>query len=53
MTSDRTYRKALTKEKVIEQLIKGKRTQFDPKLVEAFTKIIEDSMKNKDIHISV
>jgi HD-GYP domain-containing protein (c-di-GMP phosphodiesterase class II) len=52
MTSDRSYRKALTKEKAIEEFIKGKDTQFDSKLVEAFIKIIEESMENKDIHIS-
>jgi diguanylate cyclase (GGDEF)-like protein/putative nucleotidyltransferase with HDIG domain len=52
MTSDRSYRKALTKEKAIAEFIKGKGTQFDPKLVEAFIEIIEDSMENKDIHIS-
>jgi diguanylate cyclase (GGDEF)-like protein/putative nucleotidyltransferase with HDIG domain len=52
MTSDRSYRKALTKEKAIVEFIKGKGTQFDPKLVEAFIETIEDSMENKDNNIS-
>lgn len=41
MTSDRPYRKALTKEKAIDELRKGAGTQFDPKAVEAFLRIVE------------
>ena len=41
MTSDRPYRKALTKEKAIDEFKRGKGTQFDPKLVDAFVEIIE------------
>ncbi len=36
MTSDRPYRKALAREKALDELKKGSGTQFDPKVVEAF-----------------
>lgn len=36
MTSDRPYRKSLTKEEAIDELIRGRGTQFDEKLVDAF-----------------
>ncbi|MGC8867608.1 MAG: HD domain-containing phosphohydrolase [Elusimicrobiales bacterium] len=42
MTSDRPYRKALTKEKAIEELKKGSGKQFDPKVVDAFLELIEE-----------
>ena len=36
MTSDRPYRKALSREKAIEQLIVNRGTQFDPYIVDIF-----------------
>lgn len=36
MTSDRPYRKALAREKALDELKRGSGTQFDPKVVEAF-----------------
>jgi len=42
MTSDRSYRKALKKEDVINQLIINKGYQFDAELVDVLLKIIED-----------
>jgi HD-GYP domain-containing protein (c-di-GMP phosphodiesterase class II) len=39
MTSDRPYRKALTKVKAIEEFKRGKATQFDPMLVDVFVEI--------------
>lgn len=44
MTSDRPYRKALTQEEAIDELIRTKGTQFDPKLVDVFVEIIKDGM---------
>ena len=44
MTSDRPYRKALTKEKSIEEFIRAKGTQFDPKLVEICVEIIKHAI---------
>jgi len=41
MRSDRPYRKALSKERAIEELLKGSGTEFDPFVVEAFLKVIE------------
>lgn len=36
MTSDRSYRQALSHEKAVQELLDNRNTQFDPKLVEAF-----------------
>ncbi|MGB9824431.1 MAG: HD domain-containing phosphohydrolase [Candidatus Hydrothermia bacterium] len=41
MLSDRPYRKALTREEVIFELIKEKGRQFDPQLVDIVIKILE------------
>lgn len=38
MTSDRPYRKALSKEEAVREIVKHRGTQFDPDLVEAFLK---------------
>lgn len=49
MTSDRSYRKALKDDVAINELIKGKGTQFDPKLVDVFLflyKEYPDSIRN-------
>ncbi|MFQ5901176.1 MAG: HD domain-containing phosphohydrolase [Thermodesulfobacteriota bacterium] len=40
MTSDRPYRKALGREKAIEELKRCAGTQFDPSIVDAFLKIL-------------
>nr|WP_235841956.1 HD-GYP domain-containing protein [Neobacillus fumarioli] len=39
MTSSRSYRKALSVEEAYTRIIKGKGSQFDPMLVEKFTKV--------------
>ena len=49
MTSDRSYRKALSDKVAIKELIDNKGTQFDPELVDAFLRVIDkypDSIKN-------
>ena len=46
MTTDRPYRKALPMNKVIEELCSNAGTQFDPKLVKVFLKLIE---KNRTV----
>lgn len=49
MTSDRTYRKALSDEIAISELKKFKGSQFDPQVVEAFLKLYDsfpDSIRN-------
>ncbi len=40
MTMDRPYRKALSKKEAIKRLKEGSGTQFDPKVVQAFLKIL-------------
>lgn len=42
MTSDRPYRKALSAEEAVEELVNNAGTQFDPQLVEIFIKRIKD-----------
>jgi diguanylate cyclase (GGDEF)-like protein/putative nucleotidyltransferase with HDIG domain len=41
MASDRPYRKALTPKAILEELQKHSGTQFDPVLVDAFTRVIK------------
>jgi len=41
MLSERPYRKALGKEKAIEELNKNSGTQFDPEVVKVFLRIIQ------------
>jgi HD-GYP domain-containing protein (c-di-GMP phosphodiesterase class II) len=41
MTSDRSYRKAKSREAAMDELHKGAGTQFDPVLVSAFVKAVE------------
>jgi len=47
MFTDRPYRKALTKEAAIEELKKGSGTQFDPKVVEVFLRVLEQSLSSQ------
>ncbi|MEF3279666.1 MAG: HD domain-containing protein [Elusimicrobiota bacterium] len=42
MTSDRPYRKALSKETAIAELKKGAGIQFDPKVVESFIELLDE-----------
>lgn len=41
MTTDKVYQKALSKEEAIKELEKNSGTQFDPKIVEIFLKVIQ------------
>lgn len=43
MTSNRVYRKSLTKEIVLEELEKCKGTQFDPEITEVFLEYLEQA----------
>ncbi len=43
MTSTRAYRKAMSKEEAIAQLLKNKNTQFHPQVVDAFVEILKES----------
>ena len=42
MTANRVYRKKLDLEYVIEELKKGRGTQFDPKLTDIMLELIDD-----------
>jgi len=42
MTSDRPYRKALTKNQAIEELISGKESMYDSELVDEFVKLLNE-----------
>ena len=41
MSSNRIYRKALPKEKIREELLKGRGRQFDPKLLDLFISLFD------------
>lgn len=43
MTSDRPYRKALSQDRAIEELLRCAGTQFDPQIVEIFINILKKS----------
>lgn len=44
MTSDRSYRKRLTKEEAREELVRGKGSQFDPALTDTFLELLDEGM---------
>lgn len=41
MTTDRPYRKGLSRERAIEEILNGRGTQFDPDFAEVFVKVLE------------
>lgn len=43
MSSDRIYRKALSKDVIREELVKGRGTQFDPELLDVFLKLFDEN----------
>lgn len=47
MTTDRTYKKAMSKEEAIYELRRCSGTQFDPTLVSYFIDFLEDESKNE------
>lgn len=44
MTSDRAYRRRLTKERVVEELIMGRGSQFDPYIVDVLLELLEEGL---------
>lgn len=48
MTSDRAYRKALSTDVVVEELLKGRGTQFDPQLAEILVEMIREGFSLAD-----
>lgn len=49
MSSDRIYRKALSKEIIREELIKGRGTQFDPDLLDVFLELFDAHKLDSEI----
>ena len=47
MTSNRIYRKALSHEEALEEILRSSGTQFDPEIVKVFTQWWEDTFQNK------
>jgi HD-GYP domain-containing protein (c-di-GMP phosphodiesterase class II) len=45
ITSDRPYRKAMGATEALEIILEGKGTQFDPEVVDAFLKLLSDTLK--------
>jgi HD-GYP domain-containing protein (c-di-GMP phosphodiesterase class II) len=48
MTTDRPYRRGLTAERAIEEIIQGRGSQFDPELAEAFIRRVERDYKSAE-----
>ncbi len=48
MNTDRVYRKKLSKESIIEEIEKGKGTQFDPKIADVMLYLIQNDQLNLD-----
>ncbi|MFH0914092.1 MAG: diguanylate cyclase [Chloroflexota bacterium] len=51
MTSERPYAPTLTPEQAREELKQGAGTQFDPKLVEVFVKLIPETSSDKEVRL--
>ncbi|MBO4747169.1 MAG: HD domain-containing protein [Clostridiales bacterium] len=47
MSSNRSYRKSLSKEEIIAELTKGKGTQFDPKFADIMISIMKEDEERK------
>lgn len=47
MTSDRPYRKALSEEEAVAELIKWSGSQFDPEVISAFLEIVEEEKNTR------
>jgi len=48
MTSSRPYRSAIDDKEAVRRVEEGKGSQFDPELVEAFIKIVSETMPNEE-----
>jgi len=46
MTTDRVYRKALSLDEAIQEIVRGRGTQFHPKVVDAFLKLLHEQKFN-------
>ncbi len=55
MTTDRPYRKALSRDKAVEEIKKNAGSQFDPEVVEVFLAILKDepTVKTSDKNILI
>ena len=49
MSSDRIYRKALSKEIIREELVNGRGTQFDPDLLDVFLKLFDEHKLDSEV----
>lgn len=48
MTTDRPYRKALSREEAIQEILRKAGTQFDPEVVEVFLSVIQEELQVTD-----
>ncbi len=47
MTEDRPYRRALSQDEAIAQLIQGSGSQFDPHVVQAFQRVLQSQWEKE------
>ncbi len=48
MTSDRSYRKAMTKDQAVEELIKYRGSHYDPTILDAFIELLNEDRRAND-----
>lgn len=48
MASDRSYRKKMTKEEILEEFKKGRGSQFDPQLIDVAVELLKDDEFKRD-----
>lgn len=49
MSSDRAYRKKLSKEERIKELLNGRGSQFDPHIVDCFLELLEEGISEEEV----
>lgn len=52
MASDRPYRKGLSRDEILKEIMKNAGTQFDPQVVEAFVEIVENRAESMIINLA-
>jgi HD-GYP domain-containing protein (c-di-GMP phosphodiesterase class II) len=50
MTSNRAYRQAMSVERAVEELESGRGTQFEARVVDAFTSLLRDQPELATVH---
>ena len=49
MDSNRVYRKKLTREHIVEEIVNNKGTQFDPQVADVMLRLLRDGKINSEL----